>query len=61
MKKHLQKARLQHIAKHAGIGLSTVDKALNERGNNFNNTNIVSKKAANLFSLFYMFGWGGRI
>ena len=61
MKKHPQKARLQHSAKHAGIGLSTVDRALNEWGNNLNNKNVASKKAANLFSLFYMFGCGGKI
>jgi len=32
MKKHSQKARLQDIANHAGVGLATVDRVLNERG-----------------------------
>ena len=32
MKKHSKKARLQDIAKHASVGLATVDRVLNERG-----------------------------
>ena len=32
MKVHPRKARLEDIAKHAGVGLATVDRVMNERG-----------------------------